>query len=372
MSTIAPPAVVVGPVRTPLPYGLGSVLAWRDDGRWEQGITFQTDGCGPAKGRGIDCEVATDDQIGMPKVFDTSPGTAEGNPFAVYGESQCNPIGGGWDSVQAAAERSLLAREEARVEQAFWTGDLGNVPNLSGANGFPAPVSVGSAASPEAALALVEQGIAEKYGSLGIIHMSRYVATLVAKRLEVRGGRLYTELGTPVVAGSGYTDKASIIGTPAMVGYRSDIVTNGSQASNLDRAQNVLYGLAERVYVLGMDACPIVKATITTPVGTSEPPPGTPLAMALGSIPSSPIPDGTDTTIIVHTNVAPTAEVYLWYAVNGGTETLAGEMTEVGSHEFVWNVVGDSTTTGDTVEVWAVSEYDGSDVESNHITIEVS
>jgi hypothetical protein len=94
--------------------------------------------------------------------------------------------------------------------------------------------------------------------------------------------------------------------------------------------------------------------------------------MNLGSIPSSPIPDGTDVTIIVQTNVTPENEVILWYSVNGDPAVEAGEMTETGSHEYVWNVVGDSTTTGDSVEVWAISEFDGADVESNHITIEVT
>src|SRR3546814_7394240 len=102
---------------------------------------------------------------------------------------------------QERATEHLLAREEARAEQAIWTGDLGNTPN------FTEGTDSGSGAlEPRLALAEAEQYIATAYGSLGTIHMPRYVASILLGEmlLEVRGTRLYTRLGTPVIAGAGY------------------------------------------------------------------------------------------------------------------------------------------------------------------------
>ena len=44
------------------------------------------------------------------------------------------------------------------------------------------------------------QGIAEKYGSLGAIYMSRKTATVLGERLEKRAGRLYPAGGSATAA----------------------------------------------------------------------------------------------------------------------------------------------------------------------------
>ncbi len=260
-----PATLVAAPARTGLPYGLGSVLAWRTGDRFENGVVFDSLPCAPVRGRGgPECDPEAE-VIGLPKEIDTFDGPnhdGAGSPFVVYGEYQCNPIGGGWNNAQDGANAHLLAREEARVEQALWTGDLGNVPNFSGANGFDAPVDLGEFAKAKIALAKIEQAIAREYGSQGVIHLSRATASLL-DNFEARGGRLYTALGTPVVAGTGYPD-GEIVGTPAMFGYRGEILTSSNrQGDLLDRAKNVLYAIAEREYVIGIDPCPIVRATFT-------------------------------------------------------------------------------------------------------------
>lgn len=381
MALIAPAALVAAPPRTPLPFGLDSVLAWRDGDRFESGVRWSVDPCDPVMGRGGP-ECVVDDLIGLPKDLASTPGIGEATPFYVYGRYQCNPVGYSVAEAQGFADRQLFNGEIKRAEQALWTGDLGNTPNLSGANGYPAPISAGTHDTEWHALAAVEQKLAEEYGSLGVIHMSRRTASLLMSKgsLDTRGGRLYTELGTPVVAGSGYPDVQEIIGTAALFGYRSDLVTNSARAGDLlDRTDNTLYAISERGYLLGFDPCPVVKATYTGELNNppedeppNDPEPYEPLEIQLGSIPSSPIPDGADTTIIAQTNVSPTQEVILFYAVNGGPAVEAGEMTEVNPHEFVWQVIGNSTT-GDSVEVWAVTQYGDplAAVESNHITIEV-
>lgn len=269
MALIAPTAPVAAPARTALPYGLGSVLGWRNGDRFQTGVNWVSITCDPAGGRGgPHCDPA--DIPGLPKDFTGERTSGEALPFIVYGHDQCNAVANSPAEAQEFATNHLLAREEARAEQALWTGDLGNVPNFSGANGYDAPVDLGSFA-PLDALSAVEQGIAENYGSLGVIHMSRATATLLGKHLEKRGGRLYTRaLDTPVVAGTGYPD-GQIVGTGSMIGYRGEVITSSARPGDLlDRKQNIMYAVAEREYVIGFDPCPVVIATIV-PV---EPEPG--------------------------------------------------------------------------------------------------
>lgn len=375
MVLVAPSTHVAAPARTPLPFGLGSVLGWRLGDRWASGVQWMSITCDPAGGRGgPECD--PDEMVGLPKEFTGERSIGLATPFIVYGHDVCSIFGNSPQEAQDFANAHLIAREEARAEQALWTGDLGNVPNFAGANGYPAPIALGTFSDAVAALGAVEHAIAQEYGSLGVIHMTRQMATLLGKHLEKRGGRLFTRaLDTPVVAGGGYPVQGRIIGTPALFGYRGDIITSSNRPGDLlDRGTNQMYAVAEREYVIGFDPCPIVEAIFVPEVpDVEEPPdPDEPLTILLGSIPSSPIPDGSDATIIAQTNVTPTDEVYLWYSVNGGADVLAGEMTQVDPHEFVWQVIGDNSTTGDSVEVWALTTYGGSPVESNHITIEVT
>lgn len=276
MTLIAPAALVAAPPRIPAPFGLDSVLAWRQGDRWESGVRWSVDVCGPALGRGGP-ECFLDDPegevIGLPKDFsEGTPGIGEASPFAVYGTYECNPVGYTLSEAQDFADRHLFSGEVARVEQALWTGDLGNIPNFSGANGYDAPISAGSHDTAVAALAAVEQNLSMVSTSLGMIHMSRRTASLLAKHLDKRGGRLYTRgLDTPVVAGVGYPDEPSIVGTPALFGYRGEVLTSSGRPGDLlDRANNTLYAISERTYLIGMDPCGIVAATYTGEVVPDE------------------------------------------------------------------------------------------------------
>lgn len=269
MVLMAPPSLVVGAPRIPLPYGLFSVLAPRTDAdeRWRNGITWETLTCAPAGGIGApDCD--PEDIVGLPKELDPLDALdAVATPFTVYGHHTCGPIGNSQERASSLAEQHLVAREEARVEQALWTGDLGNTPNFAGANGYPAPTAVGSASLSQAwsAVALLEQWGAENYGSLGVLHMSREIATLLADDGDLRfnNGKILTPLGTPVVAGAGYGSE-KIVFSPALVGFRSGILTSSDRPYDLlDRQQNTLYAIAERQYVVGFDPCGLGAVTLT-------------------------------------------------------------------------------------------------------------
>jgi hypothetical protein len=364
MATLtAPSAVVTGAPRQPLPYGLFSAFSLRPegDGRWLNGVRWEVGTCDPANSIGAPW-CAPDPVEGLPKqLAPNNVPFGEASPITIYGHYACSAMSNSFSEAQRLATEHLINREEAAVEDALWNGDLGMVPNFSGANGYPAPMSAGAHDLEWHALAAVEQAIGEFYGSLGVIHMSRRTASLLLSKgsLESKGGRLYTELGTPVVAGAGYPDVGEIVGTPALFGYQGNVFDSSARPGDLmDRGSNDMVAVAERTYVIGFDPCGIVKATYSGEL--NNPPagdPGTqsPLALTIGTIPASPIPDGTDTTITVQTNHEPDDEVYLWYRINGGSWTDNGEMTQVNPQEFVENVNGTLANAGDVVELYAKS-----------------
>ncbi|HEY1319088.1 MAG TPA: hypothetical protein VGF32_02525, partial [Streptosporangiaceae bacterium] len=203
-------------------------------------------------------------------------------PFTLYGHFTCNPVGWPLAEAQARALDHLSDGEEAGAEHALWTGDLGSVPNLAGAN-MPAGSTVvlagGTAMLPGAALALLEDFNAANYGSLGVIHLTRGAALQAAglQLLTTSGGRLVTAIGTPVVAGAGY-DGSGPEGSPApgageswgyvspaLFGYRGDVFYPDSAAGGtFDRAHNVLTTLAERPYLIGFDPCGVGAVKIKT------------------------------------------------------------------------------------------------------------
>ncbi len=364
---LAPPYLVTGAVRTPLPFGLFSTFTFRPQDRWEQGVAWEMGTCDPADGiAAIGCTLPTQEvqtvtrgtgvtaftlttggqtttslastataaQVqaalvaltsigaggvtvtgptggpyavkwtaagdrqamtstgtggtmavvtttqgvantqGLPKNLATNLATnGAATPFTVYGHFECSPMGWTFASAQAQADVHLLTREEARVEQALWTGDLGNTPKLRGAT------VVGSAATnaPTIGVGLLEDFIATEYGSLGLIHMTRAAALSLTKGgvLVPNGGRLTTRLGTPVAAGAGYdgsgptgqvaTDTTTwMYVTPPVFGYRTEEFTSSNRPGDLlDRASNDLYAVAERSYLIGFDPCGVGATQIT-------------------------------------------------------------------------------------------------------------
>lgn len=281
MSNIAPAALVEAPVRQPLPYGLLSVLQPRpNDGenRWMNGITWETLGCDPVSGIGdVACEPGEDgttQATGLPKNLEKhATPDPEFEAFTVYGTYTCTPVGNTLAHAQQRATEHLMSGEEARVEQAIWTGDLDNT-------GFAAGAEDAGAGSLLRAVANLEQWIAENLRAKGVIHMTREAALLgLAKdALEIKGNQIQTLLGTPVVAGSGYpgtgpagedpaADSTYVYATPAMTGYRSEVFPGADQQGGFDREKNNLTAVAERVYSVGWDACGTAFSLAALPEG---------------------------------------------------------------------------------------------------------
>ena len=213
---------------------------------------------------------------GLPKSLDIGSGAVEAaSPFSVYGSWSCAPVG--FDPTRAfdLASAHLLAREEQGVEQALWTGDLGNVPNFQAEDTDSALVN-STAASVVRQLAWLEANMGAAYGSAFMIHLTRDAALIGLQlgAIVATGNRLTTKLGTPVVAGSGYkgnvgpsTPSAGQVyayATPPVFGYRSEVIRPSDGSWDLfDRDVNQLTAVAERVYLLGFDTCAVAAALMS-------------------------------------------------------------------------------------------------------------
>jgi len=287
MPTIAPAGLVAGAARIPLPFGLFSAFPLRspEADRWESGVAWETITCGPAGGIGTpDCDDQTP-TIGLPKELDRNSGDGgEASPFIVYGHWTCSPVGFTPERAQDLATTHLVTTEQTAVETALWTGNLGNVPNLAGANGYPEPTILagGTGMSIVDALAMLEDFVAGEYGSQGVIHMTRGLALTAAAAHLVEavgnGTRLQTALGTPVVAGGGYpgtgptgaapgAGESWVYVSPPLFGYRSEIITSSARPGDLfDRGNNELTAIAERRYLLGFDPCGVGAVLVDTAI----------------------------------------------------------------------------------------------------------
>lgn len=263
MVVIAPAPPVAAPARTALSFGAFSVLSFRENlDRWVNGVSWETLTCEPAGVYGApDCDATLVE--GLPRsVEKLAAPLGSAVPFSVYGHHLCTPIGNSFEWAQEQARLHLAAREEAAVETAV----QGIITSLGA---LAAGVTV-----PWEMLAALEQHFSETYGGQGIIWTSRRLATLMSDdgHLTVKGGRLTTILGTPVVAAAGVDDGfLGITGTP--VGYRSDIDDLSARDFDLlDRGQNNLLTIAERTYLVGFEECGMAYANLTLPAVTFTPP----------------------------------------------------------------------------------------------------
>lgn len=252
-----PAAIVEPPSREPRQHGLFSAVQWRDGGldgessdRWEHGVVTQQADPLTVEGRGgPSCDPVT----GLPKTLNHGLGRSQADSFAVYQALQCTPVGD--QGMQAAAAAALQASEQHRVEQAFWTGDLGNTPNLSGANGYPAPTALAAATSPTEAVALLTEWAADHIAGRPVIHAgaATVLALIDGGPVKVRSGQLVTELGAPVVAGAGYPEGTLVV-TGQIAGYRGQVLTSSGRSGDLlDKGQNTMTWLAERMFLLLVD-----------------------------------------------------------------------------------------------------------------------
>lgn len=298
-----PRTVVEPPDFSPLPFSLWDSVQQRSgdgDPHWRNGVTWQQR-CPQVPDTLYDeCIAVTG--TGSPPAFPTLPvggnvlSTNQGaTPFTVYAEYDCSPVG--LDDF-AYAETAMARMEAYAVENAFWTGKVGNttsglvaniaLPHLAAnaqildANQIvlqnaASQVVTGTGVDVTDGLGQLESALATCYGGTGVIHIPLAVLpTFNAWNLVVRDGPvLRTVKGNLVVAGSGYpgTSPAGaapaagqtwIYATGAVFGYRSDVWTV-SMPETFDRAKNTVRSLAQRTYVLGYECC-LLAAQVATGV----------------------------------------------------------------------------------------------------------
>lgn len=257
---VTPNALVEGPLQAPLQFGLLSILNPRPEteGRWENGVTFQTDAFTELQVTSEYCEAVTIE-------VDTDRITGEGDPFTVIGSFNCSALGWPHGEAESKAAEHLLTVEGQAVERQFWT----NLVSFED-TGLLAPSATELA--PVVALATLDELMAQTYGEQGTIHMPRILATVLLAKgaLTSSGGQLRTQLGLSVAAGSGYvgnpgdltdpSDGLWIVGAPPHVAYRSEVFSPGGQFAP---STNDLMAFAYRTYVLGFKPYPFLAQPVT-------------------------------------------------------------------------------------------------------------
>lgn len=253
--------LVEAPAAVPYRFGLFSQVAPRvanavgvsADEHWRLGVNWVSEACATAK---ITTGACIDDEVG-PLTPDDYCSVSEFDPFTVYAYNNGDVPGFTLAEATQNAVARLTNGEQTAAESHLWdlmaSATSGNVTDLSAYD-----LLYG--------LGYVEQVLAEKYGGQGVIHMSRLAATMLTHDLHVEGGRLFTVMGTPVVAGGGYDaigddvpNTGLIFGSGPLVLYRGDVDTNQSA---VDKSNNQVSIVAQRDYVLGWD-CLVVAAEVT-------------------------------------------------------------------------------------------------------------
>jgi len=271
--------LVQPPVREQYRYGLFSAAQVETaDIHLGNGVAWDAIGCAPAQTVPVGCEV---ELLGtLPKDLSNNQGTTHGLPFGVAGRFSCNVLGYTWEQAQEFASAHLIFNEELAVETLVWTAVENAVtagtadtlfPGLTVADATAAftatpypPSDFYTGTYPQIAwiIGALEDFNAKHYGSLGTIHLPRVLAefAFAARAIEQVGARLFTGLGTPVVAGGGYTWNSTLAGfvSPPIGVFRSEeIQVSGSRLDTLDKGSNQLVALAERLYAVGADTqCP--------------------------------------------------------------------------------------------------------------------
>lgn len=198
-----------------------------------------------------------------------SPTLVDGAKFAVYLAGECKPLG---EDVESNVDRVFDLRESRAVEKRFETLILGSGTPVAGS-----PVSAAHG------LAMMENALGDQYAGIGTIHMSPLMATLLLHDglLESQGGRFYTQLGTKVVVGTGYSSTV-LYGTGDVQIFRGPrVLVPGPDTTN-----NVQRVLAERAYIVVGDCVSLRMTGIpmpAAPASTGTPTPQVPVGVETGT-----------------------------------------------------------------------------------------
>lgn len=252
--------------------------------RWEAGVQYQVQTCADVSGW---TEVCPPD-VPEDKTFDLRFPTVSGTPFIAYLGVDCPLVGYDFEGFETAVRNGFLANEARLVERAFWSGEFGNSPSLSGTEEEPSdcenltPGDVdyagGTAVSIVGGVAELEKYLRSNYGGVGIIHAPVDVAAYAARfhQVERSGTRLTTTLGNRWAFGGGYAvntgpdgavapaGEAWLYATGAVTIYRSEVFINPNDLrASFDVRTNQVEILAERKYVITRECvCAAIRVTV--------------------------------------------------------------------------------------------------------------
>lgn len=201
-----------------------------------------------------------------------------GDPFVAYAGYRCALPGRSLEDAAGRARSALEMSEQRQVENAYWTGALGNDTRLAGPDTVTVAGAGGSPVSLADGVAALESHLGSTYGGAGVLHAGRGVATYAAgAQLVTRDGpALSTILGTRWVFGGGYPGtgpdgaapaegSAWIYATGEVVVRRSEVFTTPPEpAAGFDKSSNELLLMAERVYVVTHE-CVTAAALVSLP-----------------------------------------------------------------------------------------------------------
>jgi hypothetical protein len=157
-------------------------------------------------------------------------------PFGIVARYECYTPGLKLEERRDLARQQAEAGTQKAVEHELWSGQIAQASNRLDVpflmDNKAVDVSGGGAVAPAAGIAKLEQALADcALGTQGVIHLTRQaaVAAFSQNALVREGDKLFTVLGTPVIAGVGYdpslTPKAPAqapVPAPPALGPRPD------------------------------------------------------------------------------------------------------------------------------------------------------
>lgn len=296
MAAEAVPAQVTDTLpATPPPLGLLNAAVVTDadkDSPWGNGLTWLPEGCeSPADPYWWECPEG--DGVTPVTAYESTGGAADGakdpasspavqrvRPFTIYDTVSCTAMQFRAEDWQARARRALNAHLGAALELEVWDGQVAQ------AAGFPNPYlnnsptigNGGAALGFSAALAELEQMIADQGGGPAMIHAQPRTVSLWTQDGQVfpegNGRRLRTSLGNLVVSGVGYPGTGPTLdpnepGPLSAYAYITPIVrvwlgpvnlltledNTGYGDADIVTSTNDLIVRAERIVAYGWDPC---------------------------------------------------------------------------------------------------------------------
>ena len=130
MAAIIPRMHVDAPLAGPLRYGLFNVATIRDlaDHGRAGGVEFEPDTCGTSRLYTGACPITEQ----ATKTLTDGTVLQGGDPFIVYADVVCAPVGRSAAEQSRRAAARLLAGEQSSAEMAFWNGGgVGATPALT-------------------------------------------------------------------------------------------------------------------------------------------------------------------------------------------------------------------------------------------------